>query len=328
MEDLLKGILKIALQYDVSDIHFELSGNHYEKLSVDMRIHGKMYKLKEIKEGERLFNYLMYRSNLDVSDAFSPQTGSFDEIIDDRQLSLRFAIVSSLRVKSGVLRILNNHKIITISSLSTDASTYRYLSSICLHTEGLYVFSGPTGSGKTTSLYTILDETKEKKIFTLEDPIEVVSDKYIQLQINEKQHMSYQEGIRQLLRHDPDIIMIGEIRDEIAAKMAVRTAMTGHLVLTSIHSFSCLSAIDRFLDLGVEKYQLQDVLKGISCQRLFEYKGGEKRGIYEFMDAEEIQYYFANQKVSDKFVSIKQRINEAYTHNIISQSQAKPYLID
>lgn len=138
------------------------------------------------------------------------------------------------------------------------------------------MFSGPTGSGKTTTLYTLLNAVQNKKIFTLEDPVEVVNEKYVQIQINEKQHMSYADGIKQLMRHDPDIIMIGEIRDETAAKMAVRCALTGHLVVSTIHSFSCVSTILRMLDLGVEKYQLKDVLKGISSQRLFEKTNGEK----------------------------------------------------
>ena len=185
---------------------------------------------------------------------------------------------------------------------------------------------GPTGSGKTTTLYTLLNAVQNKKIFTLEDPVEVVNEKYVQIQINEKQHMSYADGIKQLMRHDPDIIMIGEIRDETAAKMAVRCALTGHLVVSTIHSFSCVSTILRMLDLGVEKYQLKDVLKGISSQRLFEKTNGEKIGIYEYMDEKEITHYFEKGDVSDAFIPLSKQIEQALFQNEITYEQAKEYI--
>ena len=122
-----------------------------------------------------------------------------------------------------------------------------------------------------------------KKIFTLEDPIEIQNDSFVQLQINESQHLSYAEGIKQLMRHDPDLLMIGEIRDEEAAQMAVRCVLTGHLVLSSIHSTDCATAIIRMRDLGVKEYELKDVLYGISNQRLFEKEDGSRIGVYEIM---------------------------------------------
>jgi competence protein ComGA len=172
----------------------------------------------------------------------------------------------------------------------------------------------------------LLNAVQNKKIFTLEDPVEVVNEKYVQIQINEKQHMSYADGIKQLMRHDPDIIMIGEIRDETAAKMAVRCALTGHLVVSTIHSFSCVSTILRMLDLGVEKYQLKDVLKGISSQRLFEKANGEKTGIYEYMNEKEITYYFEKGDVSDAFIPLSKQIEQALFQNEITYEQAKEYI--
>lgn len=327
MENRLCEILVLAYKLKATDIHLDIMEGEKEKISIDLRIGQDIIMLPPKENDIRLFNYLKYRANLDVSDAFSPQSGSFNQRIGNIDLSLRFSVVSSYRRKNGVLRILNNHQAITIASLSDDLSTYHYLSNITKHHDGLFIFSGPTGSGKTTTVYTLLDETKGKKIFTLEDPIEVISDKYVQIQVNEKQHLSYAEGIKQLMRHDPDVILIGEIRDSEAAKMAIRTAMTGHLVLTTIHSFSCCSVIDRLLDLGVEKYQLQDVLTGISSQRLFEYKGGEKRGIYEFMDKKELAYFFENKKTSEYFIPISKRISNALNEKKINEKQAQPYLI-
>ena len=326
MENRLQEILKIALAYGVSDIHFDLSSEN--KISIEMRIKGQMKQLIPKEKDICLFHYLMYRANLDVSDISRPQTGSFREVIDHKELSIRFSFVSSYYVKSGVLRILNTINTLTMNSLSLEEDTKQYLNNITQKTNGLFLFSGPTGSGKTTTVYTLLNEAKGKKIFSLEDPVEVVNEKYVQIQINEKQHLSYAEGIKQLMRHDPDIIMIGEIRDEIVAQMAVRCALTGHLVISTIHSFSCRSTILRMLDLGVDRYQLQDVLKGVSSQRLFLDQSGHTFGIYEFMNEKQIFQYFEKGEVTDDFKTLQTRVASFYKQNIISFEQARPYIAD
>ncbi len=326
MKNRLQEILKIALTYGVSDIHFDLSSN--KKISIEMRIKGEMKQLIPKEEDIRLFHYLMYRSNLDVSDVSRPQTGSFKEIIEHKELSLRFSFVSSYYVKSGVLRILNSTNALTMNSLSLEDDTKQYLNNITHKTNGLFLFSGPTGSGKTTTVYTLLNETNGKKIFSLEDPVEVVNEKYVQIQINEKQHLSYAEGIKQLMRHDPDIIMIGEIRDELVAQMAVRCALTGHVVISTIHSFSCMSTILRMLDLGVDRYQLQDVLKGVSSQRLFSDQSDHIFGVYEIMNEKQILHYFEKGEMEDDFKTLQERVVSFYQQNIISFEQARPYITD
>lgn len=325
MQARLQEILKIALDYHVTDIHFDISKGNEEKITIEMRVNGIMKQIVPKQEDIRLFRYLMYRANLDVSDAFSPQTGSFKEVVGREVVSLRFAIVSSYHVVSGVLRILNNHSSLSLSSLCIDSETMKYLASVTQHTNGLFLFSGPTGSGKTTTLYTLLNETKGKKIFSLEDPIEVVSDKYVQIQINEKQNMSYADGIKQLMRHDPDIIMIGEIRDEAAAKMAVRCAFTGHLVVSTIHSFSCITTLLRMEDLGVDSYQLKDVLKGVSSQRLVERRNGGKTGIYEFLNERQLSEYFEKGVMPDDFIPVEEKIRKAFESGTISHQAAKAY---
>ena len=221
-------------------------------------------------------------------------------------LSLRFAVISTINNTNGVLRILNGSMRLCIDSLTNDLEDINWLKDIKNHNEGLFVFSGPTGSGKTTTLYTILNEIENKKIFTLEDPIEVMNDKFIQIQINEKMNLNYASGIKQLMRHDPDIIMIGEIRDDEAAQMAVRCALTGHLVITSIHSSSCISAINRLLDLGVKSYQLEDILMGITSQRLFMNDNNEYLCVYEIFKREDIEEYFR----SGGYLDGHKRLNE------------------
>ncbi len=323
MRERLQEILKIAIEYQVSDIHFDISKQ--SNISIEMRIKGEMKQLIPKEDDMKLFRYLMYRANLDVSDITRPQSGSFKERVGRKDLSLRFSFVSSYYMKSGVLRILNTSKTLLISSLSHEQDTLEYLTNITSKPNGLYLFAGPTGSGKTTTVYTLLNEAKGKKIFSLEDPVEVVNEKYVQIQINEKQHMSYADGIKQLMRHDPDIVMIGEIRDESVAKMAVRCALTGHLVISTIHSFSCIGTILRMEDLGVERYQLKDVLRGVSAQRLFEDNGGNKFGIYEFMNEELLSEYFEKGELNG-YKTLEKRIEEAFRNHQISYSQARPYI--
>lgn len=317
MEYRLKQLMKIALDYHVSDIHFNIKDDN---VVIEMRMNNVIKKLKHNESDLRLFRYIQYKSNIDIGNILLPQTGRFELEVNGIKLSLRFSIINSYNLTSGVLRILNAHSKLHVTDLSSDTFTIEQLLSIQNYKSGLFVFSGPTGSGKTTTLYTILKEIKNKKIYTLEDPIEVYSDRFIQLQINEKQDFGYAQGIKQLMRHDPDIIMIGEIRDSVAANMAIRCALTGHLVLTSIHSANCTMAINRLLELGVDYYQLHDVLKFVFNQRLFNKTDSTlKTGIYEIMDRKEILYYLQNKENSPSFFSLEENIKNAVEKNIIEQ---------
>lgn len=322
MEKRLEEIIQVALKYHVSDIHFSYDTTN-DKTIIEMRIHDCIKRLKQEENDTALFHYLKYRANLDVSNAFLPQTGSFDMEMNRMHLSMRFAVVNSYHIASGVLRILNNHPVLKIDELTKQTEAITWMDRITEHKSGLFLFSGPTSSGKTTSLYTILSQTKNKKIFTLEDPIEIQNENMIQLQINESQHLSYGEGIKQLMRHDPDILMIGEIRDEEAAQMAVRCALTGHLVVSSIHSVDCVGAIVRMRDLGVKEYELKDTLYGVSNQRLYETTLTEKIGVYEIMDRKEVMYYLAHRQTSTGFKSLDQHIQEAVDQGIITKEKAK-----
>ena len=327
MEERLIECLKIAMEYHVTDIHFHLKTYPKESLSIEMKIEQDVRQMVPKEDDIRLFRYLMYKANLDLSDIHHPQTGRFEMEIDGQPVSLRFALVSSYHNTSGVLRILNQHSPLHIEDLTIDYDTSIWLRNITKHTSGLFIFSGPTGSGKTTTLYTILNETKGKKIFTLEDPVEVYHENYVQIQINDHQHLSYDEGIKQLMRHDPDIIMIGEIRDSQAALMAVRSALTGHLVVTSLHSQNCMSAIDRLLDLGVDMYQLKDVLIGISNQRLFNLGDGKRSGVYEYMNRKEGAYALEHRCVSETFISLQKQLQSAVKKGYIASDCLEEYTL-
>ena len=326
MEERLREILLAALHFNVTDIHFSFDTVN-NTVTIDMRAGEKMKRLKRDENDPALFRYLMYQANLDVSNAFLPQTGSFEMVIGKMHLSLRFAVVNSYHITSGVLRILNNHPVLTIEELTMQKDAAEWLKNITNHKSGLFLLSGPTSSGKTSSLYTILSQAKNKKIFSIEDPVEIQTPGIIQLQVNESQHLSYGEGIKQLMRHDPDILMIGEIRDEEAAQMAVRCALTGHLVLSSIHSTDCATAIIRMRDLGVKEYELKDVLYGISNQRLYETEQGNRIGVYEIMDRTEVTYYLEHRRTSSGFKTLRSKIQESVDQGTIPKQSAEEDLL-
>ena len=307
MEERLLAILRLAIRYKASDIHFHVC---YNEITIDMRIDGEFKRIKPKFEDEKLIRYLQYLANLDVGHLLEPQTGQFEVEVDDVLLSLRFAIINSVSYSDGVLRILNSSLKIEADNLSSIAKQNKYFQSLLKEDYGLVIFSGPTGSGKTTTLYSLLNSVKGKKIYTIEDPIEVYNDNFVQLQINEAINFTYEEGIRQVLRHDPDIIMIGEIRDAKAAKWAVVAANTGHLVLTTLHASKASSTISRLVELGINETHLYEMLLCIANQRMMITKDNKKQVIYEIMDKEEIAFFRKNKNNSSSFLSIENQITD------------------
>ena len=307
MKERLLEILDVAIRYKVSDIHFEMKKTETTQLlTIEMRVAGIMEQLRPKKGDEKLFHYLAYRANLDVSAQGKPQSGAFVEKVRGTPISLRYHIMPSAMNVSGVLRILDLSTKLTIEDLSEDVRVHQWMHRVMSLHDGMIVLSGATGSGKTTSLYTMLESVKGKKIVTLEDPIEVFHEDFMQVQVNEDRHLSHAEVIREFMRQDPDIIMIGEIRDEEAATMAVRSALTGHLVVTSIHAPDCKTALYRLMDLGVKEYHLKDVIKGISCQKLVDNRKGGLTGIYEIMDEKQIRWFMEHGTVDESFIDMEQ----------------------
>lgn len=305
MEKRLISILRLAIKHQASDIHLTLKGH---EMIIEMRINDKMAKIKTQKGDNRLIRYLQYLANLDVGRILVPQTGQFEMVVDGTMLSLRFALINNYNFSNGVLRILNSSLKINPKRLSVYQFQNEMLARMMREPYGLILFSGPTGSGKTTTMYSLLNDVANSKIYTIEDPIEVYSEKYVQLQVNEAIGLDYASGVRQILRHDPDIIMIGEIRDEKAAKMAVVAANTGHLVLSTIHSSTSASVITRMNELGVNEQHLLEMLICSINQRMIQTKTGHKLVIYEMMDQEEIAYYHQNRCHSAAFLSIEKQL--------------------
>ena len=317
MEERLIALLRLALKYNATDIHFMV---RYQEVQIDMRIDGLCRKVKGRFEDYKLIRYLQYLANLDVGNLMTPQTGQFEMEVDGNLLSLRFAVINKVNYTNGVLRILNSKIRVDADSLSTIGRQNAYFKALLGRNCGLILFSGPTGSGKTTTLYSLLKSIRNRKIYSIEDPIEVYHDNLIQLSVNEAAGFDYADGIRQILRHDPDIIMIGEIRDEKAARMAVVAANTGHLVLSTIHTSRASSCISRLSELGVNEDHLYENLLCVSNQRmLINAKNRNKVVLYEIMDAKEIEYFRVNGKNSANYLSIEYQIRKGIENGIFAK---------
>lgn len=310
MEDRLIEIFRIAIKDHASDIHLTLKD---DTVIIELRIGQRLKRIKATQTDLRLIRYLQYISKLDVGNNLAPQTGQFEIEIDDYKYAVRFAYMHDMNITNGVIRILNLNTDIRLEKLNINQIENKYFEELINMQDGLIVFSGPTGSGKTTTLYTILDNIKNKKIITIEDPIEIFKDNYLQIQLNEHINWDYSQALKQVLRHDPDVIMIGEIRDEKAAKAAIRAANTGHLVLTSIHAQSAEIAINRLLDLEVDRDNLKMVLRQVYNQRLFfrYHNHQEKVGVYEIMENKEIRNYLEGRENATRNITLNEKIKIA-----------------
>ncbi len=263
-------LLAKAISLRVSDIHIET----LEKLvSIRFRIDGtlKVFYLFEKYLSFILSSYIKYLSQLDITQSRLPQDGRFNHIIDDKKFDFRVSTMPTIHGESIVIRILDNQNINKdLNSLGFSNNIYNKIKKISLLKEGLVLVTGPTGSGKTTTLYSLLGELndEDKKIITVEDPVEYKIQGIQQVEINNELGLSFDSVLKNILRQDPDIILIGEIRDRKSLEIALQASLTGHLVLASIHANNSLETLSRLIDLKADYYLLASTLKSIISQRL------------------------------------------------------------
>lgn len=328
MQEKLDQMLHLAKQHQATDIHFVMRKG---KLSTSMR---GLYGMEDIycpAIDLSLFHYLKYLSNLDLGNQSVPQSGNFQYVYQGEQLFFRFSLLTTIHMQTAVLRILNNHEEIALEDLTSDKQQIASFLNWTKVRSGLVVLSGPTGSGKTTTLHAILHKIAQGhrlQVVSLEDPIEIFDDSYLQLQVNEKNKFTYEEGIKQLMRHDPDVIMIGEIRDPKSAQMLLRSALSGHLIFTTIHAKCCLEAIKRLNEFGLSNEDLKHTLTAVVSQRLYPSK--RKTGricIYEIMEQDALDYSLEHKEEPKDYQNIFQRIQQAVAHGKISKKEADIDLI-
>jgi general secretion pathway protein E/type IV pilus assembly protein PilB len=266
----LEKLIEEAKNLGSSDIHIEI---YAEKARIRIRIDGVLverYKLDKT-EYPALINQIKIKSNLDIAEKRLPQDGRLSIKRPQSKIELRVSILPTLHGEKIVLRILSNDATeIDINTLGFDSRQLQdYLEGTKKHF-GLILISGPTGSGKTTTLYATLKILNEEKrnILTIEDPIEYTLDGINQVQLKESIGLTFSKALKTFLRQDPDIIMLGEIRDAETAQMAVRAALTGHLVLSTIHTNSSWATISRLIEMGVPAYLLANTINISMAQRL------------------------------------------------------------
>jgi len=267
---LINNIIEQAVKLRASDIHIE----PYEKeVRVSLRIDGELYE--NITPSKSSHSAIVTRikiiSNMNIAERRVPQDGRVEMFVNDRDIDMRISVLPTVFGEKVVIRLLDRSaEVMTKEQLGFTSDNLKQFEKIVDHPYGIVLVTGPTGSGKTTTLYTVLSELNvvSKNIVTVEDPVEYRLDGINQSQVNIKAGMTFANGLRSILRQDPDIVMIGEIRDMETAQIAVRAAITGHLVLSTVHTNDTASTVARMVDMGVEPFLLSSSLVGIIAQRL------------------------------------------------------------
>ncbi|TWU62324.1 Type II secretion system protein E [Crateriforma conspicua] len=267
---LVNTLLLDAIQQRASDVHLQ---PFEERMVVRMRVDGVLAEVRTIPKSmqEEVVSRLKVAGQMNIAEKRLPQDGRATVCVGDRIIDLRLASMPTSYGERVVVRLLDKSaRLYQLAEIGMDPNTLERFRRVIGAEHGLVLVTGPTGSGKSTTLYAALQEldTETKNAVTLEDPIEYQLDGISQTQINTKKGMTFASGLRSVLRQDPDIIMLGEIRDEETAMMAVQSALTGHLVFSTLHTNDAASAVTRMLDLGIEPYLVSSSLLGVLAQRL------------------------------------------------------------
>jgi type IV pilus assembly protein PilB len=265
-----------AIQRRASDVHVE---TRETEVVIKYRIDGVLYQAMEPidkRHHQTIISRIKVMSELDIAEKRVPQDGRFKLRLKGRTIDFRVSVMPSVHGEDCVIRILDKEsmneefKSLRLSILGFDEETLRKLSKFIREPYGMVLVTGPTGSGKTTTLYACLSEiqSSEDKIVTIEDPVEYQLKGITQIPVNEKKGLTFARGLRSILRHDPDKIMVGEIRDEETAQIAIQSALTGHLVFTTVHANNVVDVLGRFLNMNVDLYNFVSALNCVLAQRL------------------------------------------------------------
>ncbi|HEU4442218.1 MAG TPA: GspE/PulE family protein [Burkholderiales bacterium] len=279
---LVSSTLYDALKAGASDVHLESTANG---LSIKYRVDGVLTAAESMpgtELAEQVISRIKVMSELDIAERRVPQDGRFKARLKlggteaGRDIDFRVSVMPSVYGEDAVLRILDRRALtdqlqgLTLDALGFSAQMKQNLRQLSTEPYGMVLVTGPTGSGKTTTLYAVISEANKglDKIITIEDPVEYQLPGVLQIPVNEQKGLSFARGLRSILRHDPDRIMVGEIRDPETAEIAVQSALTGHLVYTTVHANNAIDVLGRFQHMGVDAYNLVSALNGVLAQRL------------------------------------------------------------
>jgi general secretion pathway protein E len=273
---LVNSTLYDAFKSGASDIHLE---SEPTGMAIRYRIDGVLSSVGRVSGqamAQEVISRIKVMSDLDISETRVPQDGRFKISVRNHPVDLRVSVMPSMYGEDAVLRILDKRTLaegardLRLEVLGLDPDSIRRIRKLASEPYGMVLVTGPTGSGKTTTLYAALTEINQgkDKIVTIEDPVEYQLPGVLQIPVNERKGLTFARGLRSILRHDPDKILVGEIRDPDTAQIAVQSALTGHLVFTSVHANSAFDVIGRFKHMGVDPYSFVSALNGIVAQRL------------------------------------------------------------
>ncbi len=273
---LVNSTLYDALKIAASDIHLE---TQRAGMTIKYRIDGVLSNVgavQGIETAEQIISRVKVMAELDIAEKRVPQDGRFRVSVKGREVDFRVSVMPSIYGEDAVVRVLDKQALtdhikgLRLDYLGFDETAIQVLRRLSREPYGMLLVTGPTGSGKTTTLYAVITEINsgQDKIITIEDPIEYQLTGVLQIPVNEKKGLTFARGLRSILRHDPDKILVGEIRDPETAQIAVQSALTGHLVFTTVHANNVFDVIGRFMHMGVDPYSFVSALNGILAQRL------------------------------------------------------------
>ncbi|HOV79808.1 MAG TPA: GspE/PulE family protein [Bacillota bacterium] len=267
---LVNSIIACAVEENASDIHIEPAENG---MRIRYRIDGLLREIVNLPEKAKqpLISRLKILSNMDIAEKRKPQDGRFHVKYRNVTVDLRVSTMPNIFGEKAVIRLLDkSSRFMEINQLGFSKKNHEAFMNILKHSHGMLLLTGPTGCGKTTTLYAALNEMNslDKNIVTIEDPVEYILEGVSQTQVHPKAGLTFAVGLRSILRQDPDVIMVGEIRDAETAEIAMRAASTGHLVLTTLHTNDAAGALTRLIDMGVEPFLVASSVLGVVAQRL------------------------------------------------------------
>lgn len=268
--------LRAAYAAGASDVHFECDRGG---VTVKLRLDGVMSRhsrLDEPRRAEEAISRIKVLAQLDITERRTPQDGRFRFSFDGTAVDLRVSIMPSVFGEDAVLRLLDKAQLradrdhVSLDSLGFDAASAQLIRDLASLPHGMLLVTGPTGSGKTTTVYAVLSEVNNglEKIITIEDPVEYELHGVLQIPVNERKGLTFAKGLRSILRHDPDRILVGEIRDAETAEIAIQSALTGHQVFTTVHANSIFDVTGRFRHFGLDMFGFMSALNGVIVQRL------------------------------------------------------------
>ncbi|WP_017187601.1 competence type IV pilus ATPase ComGA [Alkalibacillus haloalkaliphilus] len=330
-DHLSNHIIHDAIQKGATDVHFSPE-------EVDVTIHFRIngyrwfYKRIPLTDYQTLLSYYKFTSGMDIAENRIPQDGTIPLSISHDAYHLRLSTLPLTSTESLAIRILPKNKSPTINELFLFPKQTESLLNWIQNKAGIILFTGPTGSGKSSTMFALMKEAIKRygyQTISLEDPIERDVDQILQVQVNEKAGFSYDVGLKAALRHDPDIITVGEVRDEATAQFAFRAALTGHLVLTTVHAKNAHGTIERLLEMGLTKTELHQTIIGIAAQQLIplsntlqEQRGYSRLAIAELLEGESLTRSIKGfpPENNSHFYTFHQLRRKAYAYGYSTQS--------